>query len=50
MGKFAVTFEGLPMDSHMTKHGLAEGVEYLPTSTPAGAGMRKRKSVASAPR
>jgi hypothetical protein len=37
MGKFAVSFEGVLMDPHMTRLGLAEGVECLSTSTLAGA-------------
>lgn len=37
MAKFVVTFEGLLMDLHMTKLGLADGVEYQSTSTLAGA-------------
>lgn len=36
MPKFAVTFEGLLMDPHMTKLGLAEGVEYESSSTLLG--------------
>jgi hypothetical protein len=36
MPKFAVTFEGQLMDPHMTKLGLAEGVEYEPSSTLMG--------------
>lgn len=36
MSKFAVTFEGQLMDPHMTKLGLAEGVEYESSSTLMG--------------
>jgi hypothetical protein len=37
VAKFAVTFEALLMDPHMTKLGLADGVEYQSSSTLAGA-------------
>lgn len=36
MTKFVVTFEGLLMAPHMTKLGLAEGVEYESSSTLMG--------------
>lgn len=36
MPKFAVTFEGLLMDPHMAKLGLAQGVEYESSSTLLG--------------
>jgi hypothetical protein len=55
MQKFAVTFQGMLMDPHMTRLGLAEGVEYLSTSTLAGAaaggaiGSKRHTVIAEAP-
>lgn len=55
MTKFAVTFEGMLMDTHMTRLGLTEGVEYLSTSTLAGVvaggaiGSKRHTVIAEAP-
>ncbi|HWM63611.1 MAG TPA: hypothetical protein VNP96_06430 [Solirubrobacterales bacterium] len=55
MGKFAVSFEGMLMDPHMARLGLAEGVEYLSTSTLVGAaaggaiGSKRHTVIAEAP-
>lgn len=55
MAKFAVSFKGVLMDSHMTKLDLAQGVEYLSTSTLAGAvaggaiGSKRHTVVTEAP-
>lgn len=38
MNKYLVSFEGLLMDPHVTKLGLADGVDYQASSTLAASG------------
>jgi len=55
MAKFAVSFEGLLMDSHLSKLGLADGLDYLSSSTLAGVaaggaiGSKRHTVIAEAP-
>jgi hypothetical protein len=52
MGKFVITFEGLLMDPHTTKLGLADDVEYRSSSTlaarAAGVGSKLHTVIAEA--